>query len=81
MSGFIAFVLTILVGGALIRAAWPGVPPKTPAGVSIAGLPPTATTPAGSSEHDARCISLTDSEFNRHCDCELLRTLDAGGAA
>lgn len=28
--------------------------------------------------HDSRCISLTDGEFNRHCDCELLRKLDAG---
>lgn len=27
-------------------------------------------------EHDPRCISLTDSEFNDHCDCATLRLID-----
>lgn len=30
-----------------------------------------------SSEHDPRCISLTDSEFNGTCDCATLRRIDA----
>jgi hypothetical protein len=28
--------------------------------------------------HDPRCISLTSSEFNCHCDCATLRLLDEG---
>lgn len=32
---------------------------------------------AQQSEHDPRCISLTDSEFNDHCDCKTLRMIDA----
>lgn len=43
-----------------------------------------AAARAGEAEHDPRCISLTDSEFNNHCDCRTLRTLDAaqrGGEA
>ena len=27
-------------------------------------------------EHDPRCISLTDSEFNGSCDCRTLRMID-----
>lgn len=27
-------------------------------------------------EHDPRCISLTDSEFNDHCDCKTLAMID-----
>lgn len=30
--------------------------------------------------HDPRCISLTDSEFNNHCDCETLRLVDEGSS-
>lgn len=26
--------------------------------------------------HDPRCISLTDSEFNNHCDCRTLAMID-----
>lgn len=26
--------------------------------------------------HDPRCISLTDSEFNDHCDCRTLAMID-----
>lgn len=54
----------------------------SPAGEGIAGLPTTATSSAAPAraerapEHDPRCISLTDSDFNSHCDCETLRLID-----
>lgn len=27
-------------------------------------------------EHDLRCISRTDSEFNGNCDCRTLKAMD-----
>lgn len=32
-------------------------------------------------KHDPRCISLTESEFNTHCDCSTLRMIDSTRAA
>jgi hypothetical protein len=35
-----------------------------------------ATTTQEPTTHDPRCISLTDSEFNDHCDCRTLAMID-----
>lgn len=47
-----------------------------PPGFGTPGMYVCKPKAEGPATHDPRCISLTDSEFNDHCDCRTLAMID-----